>query len=393
MSERALRICTLSTLFPNAAQPNFGIFVERQTAELASRTEADVTVVNPVGLPPWPLSLTSAYRDLRNLPLREEWRGLDLHCPRFRLIPKLGGRRNPAAIVRSVLPLLRRLHAERPFDLIDAEFFYPDGPAAMRLAQALGIPFTIKARGADIQYWGGQPGCGEQILAAGERAAGLLAVSEALKADMMALGLPEAKIRVHYTGIDRSRFKPGDRAALKAELGVDGPLFVSAGALIPRKRHELAIAAMADLPDATLMIAGAGPEEAAYQALADRLGVTERVHLLGSVPHDELPRLLSAADISILVSRSEGLANAWVEALACGTPLVISEAGGARELLRDQVAGRIVAPDPQAIVAAVRDILDDPPSPQAVAATVDNFSWRENGDRLLEFFGKVVDRN
>ncbi|QJB70515.1 glycosyltransferase [Parasphingorhabdus halotolerans] len=387
---RPLNILTLATLFPNASAPNFGIFVERQTAELASRAEADVTVVNPVGLPPWPISQLAQYSALAGLPEHEEWNGLNVHRPNFTLVPKVGGSRNPKAIAAAVLPLLKHLHGKQPFDLIDAEFFYPDGPAAMRLSQALDIPFTIKARGADIHHWGVDPKCRAQILEAANQASALLAVSQALKQDMINLGMDGDKIALHYTGLDQQKFKPVDRAAAKAKLDVAGPLFICAGALIKRKNQALAIEALTAFPGATLLIAGKGEEEASYRALAAKLDVAERVRFLGSVPHDELPALVAASDIAVLVSKSEGLANAWVEALSCGTPIIISEAGGARELVRSDIAGRIVAQDVGAIIGAIRSVLAAPPSQGDVRATVSHFSWQNNGDQLLEIFRKVT---
>jgi teichuronic acid biosynthesis glycosyltransferase TuaC len=385
-----LRILTLSTLFPAASRPNFGIFVERQTAALTSVRDFAVTVINPVGIAPWPLSLFGNQAALGNLVQAEQWGELDVFRPRFTAIPKVGGRMNPALIAKAVLPLAKKLHAQIGFDLIDAEFFYPDGPAAMRLSEALDIPFTIKARGADIHHWGTQPGCAEQIVEAGDKAAGLLAVSGALKADMVKLGIRADKIIVHYTGLDQSRFVPRGRAAEKAKLGIAGPLILSVGALIPRKGQALLIAALPDLPDATLMLAGHGESEADYRALSDRLGVANRVRFMGNVPHDDLPVLFAAADVMALVSASEGLANAWVEALACGTPIVASDVGGIRELVKSADAGRIVERNPAAIVAAIRDILNNPPSRAAVAANVSAFSWDENARQLAAFFREVA---
>lgn len=387
---RPLNILTLSTLFPNAVNPNFGIFVERQTAELARRVDVNVTVVNPIGVPPWPFNKHTQYRALEKLPQHEQWRGLDIFRPRFKLIPKIGGSKNPERITKSILPLVQELHSTKAFDLIDAEFFYPDGPAAMRLSDSLNIPFTVKARGADIHHWGSDPKCGEQILDASKKAHALLAVSEALKKDMMAQGMDGEKIHVHYTGLDQEKFKPVDRTAIKRELRVDGPLFICAGALIPRKNQHLVIEAMTEFPDATLMLAGTGEEEQNYRSLARSLKVEERVRFLGSVAHDELPKLVAASDISILVSKSEGLANAWVEALACGTPIVISEAGGARELIKSDVAGRVVDQNSQAIVDAIRSILHAPPVQQEVRKSVSHFSWQNNGDQLQALFRKIA---
>ena len=390
---RPLNILTLSTLFPNGSAPSFGIFVERQTAELASRPEAAIMVINPVGMPPWPLNRHKQYQPLRALPSHEAWHGMDVYRPRFRLIPRIGGAGNPRRIANALLPLVKKLHRQTPFDVIDAEFFYPDGPAAMRLAAALDIPFTIKARGADIHHWSSDPACRVQILQAAQKASSLLAVSEALKQDMLTLGMDGSKISVHYTGLDQDRFTPVDRVAAKRELGVKGPLFISTGALIPRKNQDLVIRAMTSFPDAALMLAGKGEAERDYRALAQELGVAERVRFLGSVPHDELAQLTAAADIAILVSKSEGLANAWVEALACGTPVIISEAGGARELVTSPDAGRIVDQTVEAIVAAAKAILADPPEQEVVRSVVSRFSWKNSGDQLLAILRQAANNS
>lgn len=388
-----LRVLTLSSLFPDASRPNFGIFVERQTRELASRAGVELTVIAPVGVPPWPLSRLRPYRQLIAQPRMESWHGLTVHRPRFPIIPALGGRFHPASIARTALPLILRLHAERPFDVIDASFFYPDGPAAMRIAAALGIPFSIKARGADIHHWGQRPGCAPQIMAAARAASGLLAVSAAMREDMVALGMEPDKIRIHYTGVDLDRFVPAsDRISAKAALGISGPLIASVGALIPRKSQDLLIRALPALPDAILLLAGAGSSLQHYQKLAAACGVAERVRFLGSVAHSDLPALLAAADVMALPSASEGLANVWVEALACGTPLVISDAGGARELIDRAEAGRIVARDPAAIAKAIRALLTDPPPPIAVRETAMRFTWQANGDLLLHHLKSVAGR-
>src|SRR3546814_16937953 len=84
-----LRVLTLSTLFPNASQPTLGVFVERQTLALAGLDDVALEVVSPIGLPPWPLSLHSPYAPHALLPLREEWKGVTVHRPRFRALPQL----------------------------------------------------------------------------------------------------------------------------------------------------------------------------------------------------------------------------------------------------------------------------------------------------------------
>ena len=179
-----------------------------------------------------------------------------------------------------MLPLARRLHAERPFDLVDAQFFYPDGPAAATIARALGLPLSIKARGADIHYWGAQGYAPRQMLDAARPGGGLLAVSRGARGGHgRARHAGASKITVHYTGLDRALFRPLDRAAARAALAHARSAFPRAvallatvGALIPRKGQALVIRALARLPGARLALAGTGPDEAALRSLAREAG-------------------------------------------------------------------------------------------------------------------------
>ncbi|HWK36101.1 glycosyltransferase [Sphingomonas sp.] len=385
-----LRVLTLSTLFPDAARPNFGIFVQRQTQGLAASPGVDLRVIAPVGLPPFPLDRLAHYRERAGLPAAELWQGLEVRRPRFTVVPGTGGRFHAGALVRRLTPLLNELRTRFPFDVIDAEFFFPDGPAAVALGRRLGVPVSIKARGADIHHWGHAGATAAQVIDAGRRADGLLAVSDALRADMAALGIPAEKIAVHRTGIDRTRFHPRPRAAEKARLGVQGPLVLSVGALIPRKGHDVVIDAVARLPGITLLIAGDGPERSALAARIAAAGITDRARLLGAVPHDDLPALFAAADVMALASSSEGLANAWVEALASGTPIVITPAGGAAETVNRAAAGRIADRTPEAFASAIAEILLAPPDPIEVAAAAQRFSWEANAAQLRDHLTGLV---
>ena len=389
------RVLSIATLYPNAHMPRFGTFVARQMEALAARGDWDVTVINPIGVPTVPLG---RYKPLAKAALSGEEGGVDVRRPRFTLIPAVGGPLNPAMIVRAALPLAVRLHAEEPFDLVDAQFFYPDGPAAARIAQELGLPLSIKSRGADISHWGQTGYALKKMLHAASQAKGLLAVSEALKADMVALGMPGDKITVHYTGLDHTLFHPRDRAQSRKALAADfnvrldegETLLASVGALIPRKGQAFVIRALAQLPDAHLVLVGKGEDEAALRQLAYECDVPHRVHFLGSLDHGALPVVLSAADAMVLPSASEGLANAWVEALACGTPLVITDAGGAKELVRVPQAGRIVARDVGAIADGVREVLAAGYAPADVAVTVAGFSWEANAAALADYYARLI---
>ncbi len=384
-----LRVLTLSSLFPDATRPTFGVFVERQTLGLAACGEVSLVVVAPVGLPPWPLSRHPQYRDLAQLAPVEDWKGLEVHRPRFMTLPGTGGRWHVAALVRCLIPLLANLRRDFAFDVIDAEFFFPDGPAAIALSRHFGVPVSIKARGADIHHWGHGVTAG-QVRVAGRAADGMLAVSQAMRADMIALGMPGERIRVHHTGVDLARFAPLNRSIAKQKWGVTGPLIVSLGALIERKGHGIVIEAMRDVPSATLLIVGEGGARAALTADIERHGLGDRVRLIGALPHVDLPALLGAADVMALASASEGLANAWVEALACGTPIVITDAGGAAEVVTEPHYGRIVPRTAKAFARAIADLLVHPPEQSAVRRGAEHFTWGTNSVTLFAHLDALV---
>jgi len=388
-----MRVLSLSTLFPSPVQPTLGRFVANQMRSVAETGRVDLVMLNPVGVPPWPLSRLNAYAKPAACPPTSALGPLAIYHPRFPALPGLADH-NPRQIVRALLPLIRRLHADQPFDLIDAQFFFPDGPAAATIATALGIPYTIKARGSDIHYWSTRPRAHAQLSAAAANAAAILTVSAALGRNMAALGFPADRIRTHYTGLDRTRFRVTPRAEARAALDLsipaNAPLLVTPGSLIAIKGQRLAIDALTHLPTAHLALAGTGPDAEALRTHAAALGVANRVHPLGQVSHDALPTLMSAADAVVLPSEREGLANVWIEALACGTPLVIPDIGGAREVVRGATAGRIAARDGAAIADAVREVLEMGAAQDDVAATVAGFSWEENARRLIGIWEEVA---
>jgi teichuronic acid biosynthesis glycosyltransferase TuaC len=160
--------------------------------------------------------------------------------------------------------------------------------------------------------------------------------------------------------------------------------------LIERKGQALAIRALAQVPHAHLALAGKGPDEASLRALVASLGLKDRVHFLGQVSHDALPVLLNAAAALVLPSASEGLANAWVEALACGAPLVIPDIDGAREIVSSPAAGRLTPRDPQAIAQSLQALLATPPLREETAACAARFSWQANAQAIVEIWREVV---
>ena len=375
--------------------PQHGIFVENRLRRLVGSGEVASLVVAPV---PWFPSANrrfGRYGTFARVPQEERRHGIAVLHPRYALIPKVGMASAPALMYASLRGCLERVLRERfRFDIIDAHYFYPDGVAAVMLAQRLGKPAVITARGTDVNLIADHRLPRRWIRWAAERAAGIVAVSEALRARLVALGIAAGRIRVLPNGVDLDLFAPRPRETARRELGLgaEGIVVLSVGQLVPAKAFELVIRAVAQIPEATLVMVGDGPEAAALRRLAEHTGVTGRVRFLGAVPQERLPAVYNAADVLVLASSREGFPNVLLEALACGTPVVATAVGGTPEIVASPAAGRLVEErSAEALSAALRDLLADPPSRAAVRAYAERFGWGPTTAGQLGLFESVLD--
>jgi glycosyltransferase involved in cell wall biosynthesis len=387
-----LRLLTFTTLYPNAAQPNHGVFVETRLRQLLASTEAVSTVLAPVPWFPFRSPRFGAWARFASAPHAERRHGIEVLHPRFFAPPRIGIVTGPDALWFTARRALRRLLDEgRRFDVIDAHYLYPDGVAAVRLGREFGIPVVLTARGSDTSLLPRFRRPGRLIRQAIDGADALVAVSAGLKEGLVALGAAPDKVTVLRNGVDLGLFHPPvDRAAARAALGLRGPTLLSVGLLIPRKGHHHIIEALPALPDATLLIAGEGPERAALEALVGHLGLAARVRFLGGVPHAELPGLYGAADMLLLASEREGWANVLLEAMACGTPAIAGPAWGSREAISSPAAGMVLdAVTPGAIVEGVRHLLAAPPDRMATRRHAEAFGWGATTAGQLDLLRRV----
>ncbi|HEX2114562.1 MAG TPA: glycosyltransferase family 4 protein [Alphaproteobacteria bacterium] len=387
-----LRILTFSTLYPNAAQPSHGVFVENRIRHLAASGAAKIEVVAPVPVFPVVRHFMPAYAEAEKAPLQEVRHGLTVRHPRYLLMPKISMLAAPLSLYCSARPVVAQLKRDGfDFDLIDAHYFYPDGIAAVMLGRHFRRPVTITARGTDINlipehYWPGR-----MIQWAARESAGMITVCAALKDGLTALGADAAKIRVLRNGVDLQVFRPVDRNAARQRLGLTAPTLLSVGHLIPRKAHDLVIRAVAQLPGYHLLIAGLGPEEQRLRALARTSGVEDRVRFLGRVAHDQLREVYGAADLLVLASSREGWANVLLESMACGTRVAASDVWGTPEVVAAPEAGALFKErTPDAIAATVRKVMAQPEDRAATRRYAEGFSWDDTTRGQLELFRAIV---
>ena len=337
-----IRLLTFTSLYPNAAQPRHGVFVEERLRHLVAGGKVSATVVAPVPWFPFRHPRYGAYAVMAAVPEVEERYGIRILHPRYPVIPKVGMSLAPLLMYRALLPTVQRLLQEDfDYDLIDAHYLYPDGVAAVALGRRVGKPVVVTARGNDVTLIPRYRIPRRQILRAAARATAIVTVSQALRAQLIKLGVAAGRVSVLRNGVDLERFRPVEAGTLRARLGLNGPALLTVGHLIERKGVHLVIAALAEMPEVTLLIAGDGPEERRLRNLASRLGVNQRVHFLGAIRHSELAEFYNAVDSVMLASSREGMPNVALESLACGTPVVAAPFDGVSELLSAPEAGEI----------------------------------------------------
>jgi teichuronic acid biosynthesis glycosyltransferase TuaC len=346
----APRLVVYTHLYPSAVQPNHGLFVRERMRRVAA--ELDLVVVAPV---PW-FPLQGLLRRFRPHfrpapPYREDQGGITVYHPRYFSVPGVLKWTDAWFEAICTLPLMRRLRREPGFDIIDAHFVYPDGAAARWLARWLKRPYTITLRGSLTRFETSALHH-RQIAAAMSGAARVFSVADSLRRDAIAWGQAPQHVQVVGNGVDLNRFRPEDRIASRQRLGLpeEAQVLVSVGGLTERKGFHRVIEVMPRLlqrhPDLHFAIAGgASPEGNNVVALREQirgLRLEGRVHLLGAVAPDELRFVYSAGDVFVLATAFEGWANVFLEASACGLPIVTTDVGGNAEVVSSEAVGLLV---------------------------------------------------
>jgi glycosyltransferase involved in cell wall biosynthesis len=388
-----LRILTFTTLYPNAAKPEQGVFVENRLRQLMATGEISARVLAPVPYFPFRGERFGRYAIFAQTPRSEARFGIEIDHPRFLTIPKVGMKAAPFLLYASARRAVARLRqVGQTFDLIDAHYFYPDGVAAVMLGRALDLPVTVTARGSDINVIPDHVVPRQLIRWAARRADGLIAVSGALAAKLSGLGIERARITVLRNGIDPTLFRP---TAPFCDQGraVPSPLAVSVGNLVPLKGHDLAITTLPELPELSLWIVGAGPERSRLEALARNLGVEKRVSFLGVLPHERMPEIYSAANVLILASEREGWPNVLLEAMACGARVVATNVSDVPEVITAPAAGAWVKERTlPALTRALHEVLGTPIAREQTRAHALNFTWDATSRGQVALFRSIVAR-
>lgn len=391
-----MQILTISSLFPNKNDPKHGIFVKTRLLHfLQEYPEVTATVIAPVPWFPFKSKRFGEYSKYAGVPAVEVIDGLTVYHPRYLVLPKIGMYLTPSTMYFAIKSCVKKLFRQQAFDVIDGHYFYPDGVAIERVAREVNIPFTCTARGTDINLVPQYPKALAMMQNVFTNAAQMITVCQALKDEMLNLGVDDSRITVLRNGVDLELFRPSNneqQLQLKAKMQIIGPLVVSVGWLIERKGHYLIIEALKDLPAVNLLIIGDGPDRNALEQQAHQYGVSQRVTFLGAVDQPTLNNWLKAADALVLASSREGWANVLLESMASGAPVVASRVWGTPEVVQNEEVGVLVERNVNGIANGIKTLLAKTVNRQVVREYAEQFDWQSTSQGLFNIFKAITQK-
>jgi teichuronic acid biosynthesis glycosyltransferase TuaC len=374
---RRKKIAVVTQYFPTSIQPWAGHSAYQTLRFLARRFDLKVfypEVRYPAGL------LTPKSGDRPELDRGWQPEGVATEYIPYMALPVVSRPMNGWSAGRALLPALRQF---RP-DAILNYVVYPDGLAAVRIGRALGVPVGVTAIGSDLNRIS-DPLCGVWTRRVLQRADAVMTVSGDLRQTAVGMGADPARSFAILNGCDTEVFRPRDRGAARAELGigVDGPVVVYVGRMDMRKGLRELVAAAAAVrrrrPDLRCYLVGDGPDRGVVEAAIAGVGAEEWLKIMPAVQTEGVARWMTAADLVTLPSYKEGCPNVVLEALAAGRPMVATRVGGIPEIMDDR-SGRLVrAMDALALAGALEEVLGREWDAEEIA-TMHSRSWAEVAD-------------
>jgi glycosyltransferase involved in cell wall biosynthesis len=394
---RRLRVLLFTNLFPTPTDPTRGIFTAQLARALADT--CDVTVMCP--LPWFPrlgfLARFKRWYEFATVPERYTIDGLTVHAPKYIVFPRISEPMLGFLMFLGTYWSVRKLHREKPFDVINAMWLYPDSVAAGWIAKRLGISMVPTALGCDVNKMLDESGKRSQILGMLQESKTVTAVSEPLRTGMVSKGIDASRIFTIPNGVDANLFQVRDKRDVRRSLQLDADkrTIVFVGRLSEEKGVETLVRAASLLShrrkDVAVHLVGDGPLGPELMALAESIGASRIVHFEGARSHAEVAKWLSACDVFCLPSLREGCPNVVNEALASGRPVVASRVGGIPDMVNAE-AGILVEPSqPEALAQALDSALHRAWEPNAVAATMQGATWKAAAQRYVAAYQSALD--
>jgi len=358
----------ITNLYPLPWEPNRATFNKQQFEQLDEVYQRNMLI--PVAFGDW----------FKNRKLFKQTESIR-YVPYF-YTPKIGRRFYSIFLFFSILIHSGLWLRRKKNHILFASWAFPEAIAASWLSKIYQTKFYFKVHGNDINLHGNIKPRAKQIVAASQHANAVISVSNALKEKMISMGVEKSKIKVIYNGVNHQVF-----GAIEV-TPISSPYILFVGNLKKEKGIFELLNGFAEVchlyPDLTLVYAGPGANKAILQKQAERLNISHKVRMLGTINHRDLPQLMVNARLVALPSYNEGVPNVLLEAMACGTPVLASNVGGIPEVIDQKICGHLVeAKQSHAVADGLKLVLSKNWSRSDIKTHSRQFSWQKNKENLL----------
>lgn len=404
VTNKSRKILVLSHMYPTKSNPVYGLFVHDQIKEL-QRQGCEIRVIKPVPLAPFPLPYMSRkwweYAETETEALLD---GVQVYYPRYLLLPRdilfdFSG----FLVYRGIRKLVARLSSQFKFDIIHAHVALPAGYAGLVLKKSYrNCKLVVTIHGQDLlltvnRFLGFK--FIKRVFAAADR---IITVSSRLKRETeQRLGFEEKTI-VISNGISPEKIERAkeDSSNLGRCVESAGDLVISVSNLIASKGIDLNIKAIAKLADSypslSYLVVGEGPEKQKLEKLVAKLNLGERIVFTGQLPHGEALKKVAGADVFSLPSWKEGFGVVYLEAMACGKPVIACRGEGIEDVIEDGVNGILVEPkDIDDLAKKIELLLDDKKKAEQIGQAgrklvLERYTWAENARKTITLYKEVL---
>lgn len=399
-----MRVLILSHMYPSDQNSVYGIFVHKQALALKQQG-CEIVVVNPVPWTPFPLPL-----------LRKKWKqyaqitgittldGIKVYYPRYFLLPKaILFNFSGAFLYYSIKGLIQKIDAEFDFEIIHAHVALPSGFAGLKIKEKLkkkGLVVTI--HGQDLQITVLNKLSLKTMKKVLRNANVIITVSTKLKLLAEKILRIKEKIKVINNGINPIEFCP----YLKTDQSPTGLIrskdiiVLSVSNLYESKGISLNIQAIGKISkkyhNLQYYVIGDGPERSKLERLTRKINLNDKILFLGQLTHSEALRYMTKADIFSLPSWNEGFGIVYLEAMACGKPVIACRGEGIEDVIEDGVTGLLVNPnDLDDLVVKLELLIREPVRARELGMrarelVMEKYTWEENAKNTIAVYKKVL---
>ncbi|MDW8035216.1 MAG: glycosyltransferase [Candidatus Korarchaeum sp.] len=329
----------------------------------------------------------SSLLDLRDIP-----KNVRVHVKSTIYLPSRVSRTLGDRLAKIYESAIREMGTE--FDLIHAHFTWPCGYAAVKLSKYLGAPAVVTVHENREWFLKEYREGNSKVHYTWREADALIRVN---RSDSSLLREFNSSVFYIPNGFSSRRIRAIDKREARVRLGItlDSKVIFSLGALIPRKGFQYLIQAMPrvlkEYSNATCFIGGIGPYGKVLKKMVRRMGLEDKVKLLGFIPEDELSLWMSSCDVFALPSLSESFGVVQIEAMACGKLVVATRNGGSEEVVVSEDHGLLCEPgDPDDLSEKLISALSKEWDPDAIKSYALSFSWENVASRVIDVYKGVI---